>query len=164
MLAVLPNGGYKGALPLATHARGPAPWTPVNASCKRSICSQLLQAPPMLKSSYVCYELCPSFTEDVNAPNSIGLEFDWLFISFSQKSKLEMFWLTYQFHYFSNHFPSTKLQSSNFININTSFFKFYQKNCFDDDDLPYIALDQHIVIDLIRKVHMIGLFSVSKIT
>ena len=38
----------RGIHPLAIPARGPAPWTPVNASCKRlvcSLCSQLFEFP-----------------------------------------------------------------------------------------------------------------------
>ena len=35
----------KGALSPATPARGPAPGTPVNASRKRSVCSQLFEPP-----------------------------------------------------------------------------------------------------------------------
>ena len=42
----------KGALPPCSPRQGASPWTPVNASRKRSVCSlrsQLFEAPPMLK-------------------------------------------------------------------------------------------------------------------
>ena len=57
----------KGALPLATPARGPPPWTPLIASHKRSVCSlrlQLFEHPPMLKIFIHCKNSGVKLTSD----------------------------------------------------------------------------------------------------